>query len=156
MVLDAFNTPPINCRGYDTPRFYSGTNETMVKPRKLTVLVATKERAIRNVVKETLGQAGNKLLFASSARQFLDLLMEEDVGLIIYDPRIPDLKALDAFRIGKTYHHNIPSILFCDKEDVDVITRILEKGLVYRTSRPLNKHYLRRVFDSVSKFHSDS
>ncbi|MFQ5824812.1 MAG: response regulator [bacterium] len=114
-----------------------------------TVLVATKDKSIRKVVKETLSNSQSKVILVSGVKQFFEKLLGEDIDLIIYDPKITSLKGLDAFALAKSYHPNIPSILVYDYEKYEVIRSVLDKGVIYRMLKPINEQDLAQIYDRV-------
>ena len=83
----------------------------MAGNHKWTVVIATKDKSIRRLVEATLSDPKSRIIAVSSVKEFFEILLENDIDLIIYDPKVGDLKELDAFSIAKSYHPNIPSIL---------------------------------------------
>lgn len=118
---------------------------------KWTVLVATKDSSIRKVVKQTLSDPQSKVIAVSSVKQFFEILLENDVDLIIYDPKITSLKGLDAFSIAKSYHPNLPSILVYDIEKYEVTRTVLDKGVIYRMLKPVREEELKEICESLHR-----
>lgn len=123
----------------------------MAELHKWTILVVSKNRSVRKVVNETLSESKNRIIFTSSIKDFFEKLLGEAIDLIIFDPRLPGLKAIDALSIAKDCYCNIPSLLLDDGENFDVLASLLAKGEIYRVPRPLQKDYLEQLCMGVSK-----
>ncbi|MFQ5752063.1 MAG: response regulator [bacterium] len=121
----------------------------MEKEHIWTVLIATKDKSIQKLVKNTLNDLQSKAILVSSVNQFFEKLLKEDVDLIIFDPEIPALRGLEAFRIAKSYHPNVPSILIYEHEKYAVTRSVLDKGVIYRMLKPVSKQDLDQVCESV-------
>lgn len=123
----------------------------MAENHKWTVVVATKDKSTRRLVEATLNDPESRVIAVSSVKEFFEILSENDIDLIIYDPKITSLKGLDAFSIAKSYHPNIPSILVYEQEKYEVTRSILDKGVIYRMLKPITEHDLEQIWESVHK-----
>ena len=123
----------------------------MSENHKWTVVVATKDESTRRLVEATLNDPGSRVISVSTVKEFLEILEEDDVDLIIYDPEITSLKGLDAFSIAKSYHPNIPLILVYEQEKYEVTRSVLDKGVIYRMLKPITEQDLEQIWESVRK-----
>ena len=121
----------------------------MAENHKWTVVVATKDKPTRKLVEATLNDPKSRVIAVSSVKEFFEILSENDIDLIIYDPKITSLKGLDAFSIAKSYHANIPSILVYEQEKYEVTRSVLDKGVIYRMLKPINEEQLKQIDDSI-------
>jgi len=123
----------------------------MAELRRSTVLSVTRDMATRELIEETLDEPGTEIVFVSDLREFFEIIARDDIDLVIYDTKMPSLNALDAFAVSKTYNPDTPSILVTDHEAFDAMSSILEKGFVYRTSKPLDRRYLKEIYNALCR-----
>ena len=123
----------------------------MAENHKWTVVVATKDKSISGLVETTLNDPGSRVIAVSTIKEFLEILVEDDIDLIIYDPEIVSLEGLDAFSIAKLYHPDIPSILVYQHEDYEVTRSILDKGVLFRMLKPANELDMKEICEKVRK-----
>ena len=123
----------------------------MAENHKWTVVVATKDESTRRLVEATLKDPESRVIAVSSVKEFFKILSENDIDLIIYDPKITSLKGLDAFSIAKSYHPNIPTILVYEQEKYEVTRSVLNKGVIYRMLKPVTEQDLEQIWESVRK-----
>ncbi len=123
----------------------------MAENHKWTVVVATKDESTRRLVEGTLNDPESRVIAVSNVKEFFEILSENDIDLIIYDPKITSLKGLDAFSIAKSYHPNIPSILVYEQEKYEVTRSVLNKGVIYRMLKPITEGQLKQIEESVRK-----
>ncbi len=62
------------------------------------VLVVDDEESVRDVLCETLVEAGEEVISAADGQDALDLLSASDVGVMLLDIRMPGLSGLDVLR----------------------------------------------------------
>ncbi len=127
----------------------------MVELHKWTILTLTRDKDTKRIIRETLDDADNEVIIVSSIKEFFEKIKQKDVDLVIYDPKVASLKALDAFSLVKTYHSNIPTLLMFNEEQFDIISSIMEKGFVFRVSKPLKKAYLEQIYEGICKHKSE-
>jgi hypothetical protein len=61
------------------------------------------------------------------------------------------MDTMSAFAIAKVYHANIPSILIYGNEDYEVTKSILDKGVIFRMLKPMNKDDLKQICDGIRR-----
>lgn len=123
----------------------------MVENHKWTVVVATQDKSTRRLVETTLDDPGSRVIAVSTVKEFLEILVKEDVDLIIYDPEIVSLEGLDAFSIAKLHHPDIPSILVYQHEDYEVTRSVLDKGVIFRMLKPADEFSMKEICEKVRK-----
>jgi len=124
---------------------------SMTDNHLLTIVVATGDKSTQRLVEAALNDPGCRVIAVSSVKEFFEILLENDIDLIIYDPEITSLKGLDAFSIAKFHHPDIPSILVYQPEDYQVTKLLLDKGFLYQMRRPVNELQMKQVCDTVRK-----
>lgn len=75
------------------------------------ILVAEDEEAIRQVLADTLADAGYAVLTACDGRQALDLLLRERVDLALLDVNMPEITGFQLLRMMSKECPGVPSII---------------------------------------------
>ncbi|MCI0692231.1 response regulator [candidate division KSB1 bacterium] len=127
----------------DQVKMMCGRNEKV----EWTILVASKDELIHKFVAQVVNNKESRIIAAISVKAFFEKLIEEEVDLIIYDPDLDPIDTMGAFSIAKTYHPDIPSILIYGNEDYEVTKSILDKGVIFRMLKPINKDDLQQIYD---------
>lgn len=115
--------------------------------QKGIVLVVTQDNELAKAIEQLLKERWGKVTFALNVKQFFEILAREGVDLIVFDSHIPPLDSLEAFSVARVYYPNIPAILVDNQEKFEEVSSILERGFVFRMSKPFDKQY----FDEVSR-----
>ena len=108
-------------------------------------------RTLHKLVAQAVNNNESRIIAATSVKVFFEKLIEGEVDLIIYDPDLDPIDTMGAFSIAKTYHPNIPSILIYENEDYEVTKSILDKGVIFRMLKPINKDDLQQIYDGFRR-----
>lgn len=96
------------------------------------VLCVDDEENILHSLKRLLRREGYGLLTASSGKEGLQLLMENDVHLVISDQRMPEMAGTEFLALVKERHPDVIRICLTGYTDVDSITESINKGHIYK------------------------
>ncbi len=114
-----------------------------------TILVASRDELLQELVRDILHDHENKILAVSSVKEFFEKLAEGGVDFIIYDLDILPLSTVDAFAIEQVYHPRIPAIMIYDNENYALTKPILDKGVIFRMLKPVNARDLEQIFEHM-------
>ncbi|NIS23611.1 response regulator [candidate division KSB1 bacterium] len=119
--------------------------------RSRTILVASKDEAIKKVVTNILSDRDNMILSVSSVKEFFEVLTESNVDFIIYDLDLHPLNNTDAFVIEKVYHPRTPTVVIYDTYDYETTKKLLNKGVIYRMLKPINENDLKLLYEHICR-----
>ncbi len=116
-----------------------------------TILVASKDELIHKLVAQAVNNNESRIIAVTCVKAFFEKLMEGGVNVIIYDPDLHPMDTMSAFSIAKVYHPNIPSILIYGNEDYEAVKSILDKGVIFRMLKPINKDDVKQICDGIRR-----
>ena len=96
------------------------------------VLCVDDEENILRSLKRLLRREGYELLTASSGKEGLSLMMENDVHLVISDQRMPEMTGTEFLARVKEGYPDVIRICLTGYADVDSITESINKGHIYK------------------------
>ncbi len=116
-----------------------------------TILVASQDEAIQQVVTAVLRGSGSKIIAARSLRIFFEQLAGSGVDFIVYDLDLEPLNAIDAFAIEKLYHPRIPAVLIYGALENGATPAVLDRGVIFRMIKPVNIQDLKRILETARR-----
>lgn len=114
-----------------------------------TLLVASHDEAIQKCVAQALADRQSRIVVAPSVRAFFEELGRRQVDLIVFDLGLPPLSTVEAFAVERVHHPRIPTILLQEREELDEIREILDRGIIFRMLKPIEVASLRQICDTV-------
>ena len=118
------------------------------------VLVVDDNESNRNLLLRLLNRDGHKAAAASSGREALERLDNDDFDLVLLDLLMPDLNGYEVLQhIKADWHlHDIPVIMISGLEETDSVIRCIEAGAEDYLTKPFNQTVLRaRLEASLEK-----
>ena len=97
-----------------------------------TLLCIDDEINILNALKRLLRKEGFNLLTASSGKEGLKLLYENDVHVVVSDQRMPEMNGTEFLKQVKESHPDIIRIILTGYTDVDSISEAINEGHIYK------------------------
>jgi two-component system phosphate regulon response regulator PhoB len=108
------------------------------------ILVVADEEALLELLRQSLGREGYRLVCVTSGEQALAKASEETLDLILLDLMLPDMYGLEVCRQLKTNPttRNVPIIMLSEKsEDADIVAS-LEAGADDYVAKPFSPRVL--------------
>jgi response regulator RpfG family c-di-GMP phosphodiesterase len=100
--------------------------------RKYTILCVDDEANVLHSLKRLLRKENYRMLTASSGKEGLDLLSENEVHLILSDQRMPEMDGTEFLAKVKENYPDTIRIVLTGYTEVDSITRAINKGHLYK------------------------
>jgi len=97
-----------------------------------TILLVDDEKSILNALKRILRKEEYKVLTASSGKEGLELLRDNNVQVIISDQRMPEMSGTEFFSEVIKEFPDIIRIILSGYTDVDVVIDTINKGSIYK------------------------
>lgn len=97
-----------------------------------TILCVDDEENILHSLKRLLRKEGYRFLTASSGKEGLKLLKENDVHLLISDQRMPEMSGTEFLARVKKEHPDVLRVILSGYTDVDSITESINKGHIFK------------------------
>ena len=97
-----------------------------------TILCVDDEENILHSIKRLLRKEGYGLLTASSGKEALKLLEENDVHLVLSDQRMPQMSGTEFLAEVKAKYPDMIRIILTGYTEVDSITESINKGNIYK------------------------
>lgn len=117
-------------------------------PRNL--LLVDDEPNILSALKRTLRKNGYTIFTAASGIEGLDLLANQDIGVIISDQRMPQMTGVDFLRKVKMLHPKTVRIVLSGYAEIETVTSAINEGAIYKfLSKPWDDEQLRVLTDEA-------
>lgn len=122
---------------------------------KWTILVVSADAAVQKIAANVLTDTQTRIVAIAGVKALFEHLLQNEVGLIIYDPEVQPMTGLDAFTIAKSYHPNIPSIFLFEDEQYVAAQAVAAKGVIYRMPKPIDENTLKQISMAVREIKTD-
>ena len=124
--------------------------------RELKILIADRNRNVRNLLQRELFEGGYQVLLAGEDRELLRLLQDEiSIDLLILDPDIPSsLSIADLIRLIHIRQPAMPIVIYTFLEDgfnysdLPGVARCLAKGEDIRPLREMVTDVIRKYYQT--------
>lgn len=114
------------------------------KVKERTLLIVDDEINILSSLKRLLRKDGYRILQASSGSEGLELLKNNDVGVIVSDQRMPGMTGVEFLNEVKGLYPNTVRMVLSGYSDIQSIIDAINKGAIYRfLSKPWDDQLLR-------------
>jgi EAL domain-containing protein (putative c-di-GMP-specific phosphodiesterase class I)/CheY-like chemotaxis protein len=102
------------------------------EPSDRTLLLVDDEANVLSSLRRALQREGYRILTASSAREALELLATEKVGVIVSDQRMPEMTGTELLGRVKLMYPRVVRIVLSGHTDLATITDAVNRGAVYK------------------------
>ena len=121
----------------------------MEKDRKYTVLYVDDEESNLHIFRNTFRRE-YKVLTASSAKQGLELLQQENVDLILTDQRMPDMDGVTFLKQTISQFPELNRILITGYTDFDALKTAINDAKIFQyIQKPWREEQLRNIIDKA-------
>ncbi len=112
------------------------------------------EENILSSLSRVLSNDGYKILTASSARVALELLKENDVGVILSDQCMPGMTGVEFMSIAKELYPDPVRIMLSGYADIKAVTEAINQGSIYKfLIKPCdNENFRNNIRDAFEQF----
>jgi len=106
----------------------------MIDERKMnrTLLLVDDEQNILSSLARLFRKTGYVILRANSAREGLEMLKEQPVGVIVSDQRMPEMTGVEFLSSVKNTHPETIRIILSGYSDIKSITDAINEGSIYK------------------------
>jgi response regulator RpfG family c-di-GMP phosphodiesterase len=120
-----------------------------------TILLVDDEANITSALKRTLRRDGYNILIANSGAEGLNLLaVNNEVGVIISDQRMPQMTGVEFLRKVKTLYPKTIRIVLSGYTELESITNAINEGAIYKfLTKPWDDEQLRQnILEAFQRF----
>ena len=95
---------------------------------KANILVIDDEEVVQSLFKETLEELGHRVIAVKTGSKGLELVKQQDFGLVFLDLKMPGMDGAELFRQIKTIKPKLPVTIITGYPDSDMMARALAQG----------------------------
>lgn len=95
---------------------------------KVKILVIDDEEIVRLLFKETLAGLGHQIATAETGARGLQLVKEQDFGLVFLDLKMPGMNGAEVFRRIKALKPDLPVTIITGQPNGDLMAQALTEG----------------------------
>jgi len=127
-----------------------------------TILIVDDSATMRSVIKRTVKMADMPVgifLEASSGRQALDIMRQQQVNLVLADINMPEMNGVEMIEHMHADENtcNIPVVVVSTETSTARIEQLKEKGVVGYIHKPFNPETIRDViYEVIGACHAQS
>ena len=110
----------------------------MMEETRAKVLVVDDEQSVRDVLCETLVEAGEEVIPAADGQEALDLLSTSDVGVMLLDVRMPGLSGRDVLSEVQVRLPTTCVIMVSAIADVSTVVAAMKQGACDYVAKPFD------------------
>ena len=92
------------------------------------VLVIDDDLIVRELISDMLEAAGYEAVTAATAREALEVFMDEQIGLVVSDIVMPDLSGLELLEEMRLHRPSLPVVLVTGANTRDNLSEALTRG----------------------------
>jgi response regulator RpfG family c-di-GMP phosphodiesterase len=97
-----------------------------------TILLVDDEANILSALARLLRPLGYRILRAGSGREGLELLAQNEVGVIVSDQRMPEMTGVEFLRKAHELYPNTIRIVLSGYTDLNSVTDAINRGAIYK------------------------
>lgn len=97
-----------------------------------TLLLVDDEGNIVSALARLLCESGYKILKANSGREGLELLAQNEVGVIVSDQRMPEMTGVEFFSQVKELYPKTVRMILSGYADLNLVTDAINRGAIYK------------------------
>lgn len=106
---------------------------------KVSILVVDDEEIIQLLLKETLEELGHRVIAVGTASEGLELVKQQDFGLVFLDLKIPGMDGAELFRHIRTIKPRLPVTIITGYPDSEIMSLALAQGPFGVLNKPFNE-----------------
>jgi len=112
-------------------------------PAPARILVVDDERFFREAIREILAEEGLECVEVESGEQALSLALEESVGVVVLDIRLPGMDGIEVLRRLRELRPELRVVMLSASTDQDLVLEALRLGACDYLAKPLHDEELR-------------
>jgi excisionase family DNA binding protein len=121
---------------------------------KTSILVIDDEEVVRLLFKETLEELGHRVITAETASKGLELVKQQDFGLVFLDLKMPSIDGAELFRQIKTLKPKLSVIIITGYPDSSMMARALAQGPFGVMNKPFDEPDIVKAVDNFLRITS--
>ncbi len=107
-------------------------------PDNSTVCIVDDDQAVLAALRSLLTAAGYAVRAHESAREFLEMIEQDDCGCLVTDVRMPEMGGLDLLAKMKARHVSMPVIVITAHGDVPLAVAAMKQGAINFFEKPFD------------------
>lgn len=113
----------------------------------IRILVVDDEALMRNLLLKILEQEGYQITLASSTKEALEKLEEEDFNLVLSDIKMPDMNGLELLSSIKQNWPDIAVVMMTGYGDAYTVKEALMLGADEYVTKPFKSHEISLIIE---------
>ena len=113
------------------------------------ILVVDDKEVIRALFKGTLEELGHSVIVAETSSKGLELVKEQDFGLVFLDLKMPGMSGAELFRQIRAVKPKLPVVIATGYPDSDMMMQAMDQGPFGVMNKPFGKA---DIIDAVTNF----
>ena len=115
------------------------------------ILIVDDSKAVREVLKSTLVEAGYNVCDADDGQEALDLVSDRDYDLLLTDLNMPEMGGLDFISEVRKIpgRRFLPIVVFSSEDKQERFVECLKAGASGYLKKPLEKEQVLAILDTV-------
>ncbi len=119
-----------------------------------TLLLVDDEENILRALKRLFRRDGYQILMANSGEQGLEILKENDVGVILSDQRMPHMNGTEFLKLAKEICPASVRIVLSGYADLESVTGAINEGSIYKfLTKPWDDELIRANISEAFEYH---
>ena len=114
-----------------------------------SILIVDDEPIVRESIRDWLEDAGYEVSTAETGEEALEMLKENDFGVLIVDIRLPGITGIAVLREVKSFKPEIKSIIITAYPSSELITEAKELGAVDYLIKPISPDDLEKLIQQT-------
>ena len=105
-----------------------------------SVLITDDDPACRQAMNDIIASQGFRTLLAESAEEALDVVSREVVHVVLMDVHLPKLSGIEALRILRQFHEQLPCILMTADATAEIMRQAFQAQAYSVIPKPVSKN----------------
>jgi CheY-like chemotaxis protein len=112
-----------------------------------TVLIVEDEAILRESLRDWLREGGYQVETAESGEEALEIIAEQDFGVVILDLRLPGKDGIEVLKEAKTKRPGLKGIIITAYPSVETAVQAMKEGAVDYLPKPLHLNELEKLIE---------
>jgi len=126
------------------------TKQSSSTSRKLRVLIADDDSALRKLMCRWVDILGHETEVARDGTEALEMIMAAEYDLVLMDLQMPGLNGAQVLARLKEYEVQPPVVLITGYADSEMMDRAMDYDLLYSMSKPVDRKELVKLIESIA------